>query len=83
MAGVLFRGGLLWSPVDQAAPVPGELLVLDGLIAAVGATVSAPAGVEVIELAGGTLLPAFGDGHAHPLQAGVESRSAPVRGDSL
>lgn len=83
MAGVLFRGGLLWSPVDQAAPVRGELLVLDGLIAAVGPDVSAPAGVDVVELAGGTLLPAFGDGHAHPLQAGVESRFAPVRGDSL
>lgn len=80
---LLFRGGLLWSPADQVAPVPGELLVVDGRIAAVGTELSVPEDTEVIELAGGTLLPAFGDGHAHPLQAGVEECFAPVRGDSL
>ncbi len=83
MASVLFRGGLVWSPADQAMPVPGELLAVDGRIAAVGEALSAPAGTRLVDLAGGTLLPAFGDGHAHPLQAGMERRFAPVRGDGL
>lgn len=83
MVSVLFRGGLVWSPADQAAAAPGELLVVDGRIAAVGTDLARPDGTDLVELAGGTVLPAFGDGHAHPLQAGVESHYAPVRGDSL
>ena len=83
MHAVLFRGGLLWSPADQVSPAPAELLVVDGLIAAIGSGIAAPEGTERVDLADGTLLPAFGDGHAHPLQAGVEGRFAAVRGDSL
>jgi predicted amidohydrolase YtcJ len=81
--GTLFVGGLVWSPAGGAAPHPAELLVLDGRIAAVGAELEVPSDVERIDLQGGTLLPAFGDGHAHPVQAGVEGCFAPVRGDSL
>lgn len=83
MAAVLFHGGLLWSPADQETAAPGDVLVVDGVIAAIGTGIPIPRGAELVDLVGGTLLPAFGDGHAHPLQAGVESHFAPVRGDSL
>ena len=36
-------------------------------------------GTDVVDLAGGALLPSFGDGHAHPLWGGVELAWAPVR----
>ena len=83
MGDVLFSGGLLWSPADWHAPREADLLVLDGVIAAIGPDLTAPDGVERVDLLGGTLLPAFADGHAHPLQAGVESCFADIRGDSL
>ncbi len=83
MTSVLFTGGLLWSPADWPAPRAAELLATDGRIAAVGADLEVPANTERVELRGGTLLPAFADGHAHPLQAGLEARYAPVRGGSI
>jgi predicted amidohydrolase YtcJ len=33
---------------------------------------------EVVDLEGGFLLPGFGDGHAHPMKAGVASLFAPI-----
>lgn len=33
---------------------------------------------EVVDLEGGFLLPGFGDGHAHPMKAGVASTFAPI-----
>ncbi|MET3808081.1 putative amidohydrolase YtcJ [Nakamurella sp. UYEF19] len=83
MTSVLFTGGVLWSPADWEAPRTGQMLVVDGRIAAVDDDLEAPADVERVDLQGGSLLPAFGDGHAHPLQAGLEGRFAPVRGDSV
>ena len=41
------------------------VLVEDGVIVAVGADVTVPAGVETIDGAGRTLLPGFIDGHGH------------------
>ena len=43
----------------------GTVLVQDGRIAAVGASVAVPAGVEVIDAAGAWVLPGFIDAHAH------------------
>src|SRR4051794_35575077 len=83
MSSILFAGGLLWSPADWVLPRPAEMLVRNGRIASIGDQLELPAGAERVDLAGGTLLPAFGDGHAHPLQAGVEARFAAVRGSSL
>lgn len=80
---VLFEGGVLWSPADWEAPRVAQLLVVDGRIAAIGSDLDAPDNVERVDLAGGTLLPAFGDGHAHPKQAGLEALFARVRGDSI
>ncbi len=83
MSSVLFTGGRLWSPADWPAPRTLELLIDGDRIAAIGDRLDVPVGVERVNLRGGTLLPAFGDGHAHPLQAGLEARFAPVRGTSL
>ena len=80
---VVFDNGVLWSPTDWAGPRAAQLSVLNGRIAAIGERIGVPAATERVDLAGGTLLPAFGDGHAHPLQAGLEARFAPVRGNSL
>ena len=33
---------------------------------------------QVIDLAGGTMVPGFGDGHAHPINGGIEQLFAPV-----
>jgi imidazolonepropionase-like amidohydrolase len=44
---------------------PGEVLVEAGLISAVGASVSRPAGSEVIDLGDSTLLPGLIDAHVH------------------
>jgi predicted amidohydrolase YtcJ len=83
MSSVLFVGGRLWSPADWPAPQALELLVEEDRIVAIGDRLDGPTEVERVDLRGGTLLPAFGDGHAHPLQAGLEARFAPVRGNSL
>ncbi|PSR34561.1 MAG: amidohydrolase [Sulfobacillus benefaciens] len=37
-------------------------------------------GAKVVDLNGATILPGFGDGHAHPMFAGLEQQFAPVRG---
>lgn len=79
----LFTGGKLWSPAEWAAPRAADLLVRNGRIVALGTDLAQPADADVVDLAGGTLLPAFADGHAHPLQAGLEALFAPVRGESI
>ena len=73
MRALLFRGGTVAAERGDAR----ELLVLDGAIAAAGEPV--PAGAETVELDGGYLGPAFGDGHAHLLLAGREFAGPPVR----
>ncbi len=65
-------------------PVQGHLdavAVRDGRIAAVGADalgLRGP-GVTEVEVGDGLLLPAFGDGHAHPVFAGLESEGPRIR----
>ncbi|MCI0570757.1 MAG: amidohydrolase family protein [Myxococcaceae bacterium] len=44
---------------------PGVVVVVDGKIAAVGPSASAPKGAEVVELGDATLLPGFMDAHTH------------------
>ncbi len=53
-----------------------------GRVAAVGAEAAALAsrdGAEVVDLAGGTLVPGIGDGHAHPVLGGLEAAGPRVR----
>jgi imidazolonepropionase-like amidohydrolase len=44
---------------------PGQLVVVAGRIAAVGASAPVPAGAEVLDLGDATLLPGFMDAHTH------------------
>lgn len=74
---MLFTGGTIWTgSADSDA-----LLVIDGAIHSLGeqARHSAPADVPVIDLAGGVVMPSFGDGHAHPLYGGLEAAGPAVR----
>lgn len=48
----------------------GELLVVDGKIAAVGAKVEAPADAEIIDALGRVVMPGFVDCHTHACWAG-------------
>jgi predicted amidohydrolase YtcJ len=81
----VFVDAQLW--VDGES-VRGALAVTDGRIVALGADGSASgdeaaalagqAG-EVVDAAGGLLLPAFGEGHAHPIFGGLELQGPAVR----
>lgn len=109
MTTTLFTGGTIWCGADRETS--DALLVVDGIIAAVGATdcaahlgegsgdlgagrdtvdvdtddagTAAKPGatpeVERVDLAGGFLMPSFGDGHAHPMFGGLEAEGPQVR----
>ncbi|KUN92545.1 amidohydrolase [Streptomyces caeruleatus] len=79
-ADIVFTGGVVRTG-DPDVPVREALAVLDGRICAVGAEALAARGprTEVVDLAGGALLPAFGDGHVHPVLGGLGLRGVPVR----
>lgn len=81
---LVLRGGTVWTGVRRGDSVVTShaLAVGGGRVLAVGdeALSLASDASEVVDLGGGTLLPGFGDGHAHPLQAGIETLFAPVRG---
>jgi predicted amidohydrolase YtcJ len=86
-ADLVLAGGTVWTGVWRGDRVVTShaLAVRGGTVVALGDEAVALAdGAEVIDLAGGTLLPAFGDGHAHPTQAGIATLFADVRsGDTL
>lgn len=79
----LFRNGSVWTGAPDV-PSADALLVVDGVVTALGADASAqaPADAEIIDLDGGFLMPSFGDGHAHPLLGGLEFVGPAVRGCS-
>ncbi|MGU3500657.1 amidohydrolase [Mycobacterium sp. C31M] len=83
MVSRLFRNGSVWVGAP-GGPSTDALLVVDGVVTALGADASAqtPADAEIIDLAGGFLMPSFGDGHAHPLLGGLEFVGPAVRGCS-
>lgn len=70
-ADLLFLGGRIWTGAEPT----GAVAVRDGRIMAVGldARAARGPGTEVVDLRGGTLLPAFRDGHVHALEGGAES----------
>lgn len=87
---LLFEGGTVWTGVtgpdgthgtDGAVRRTDALAVAGGHVVALGddARRLATAATARIDLDGGTLLPGFGDGHAHPVFGGTESLFAPVR----
>ncbi len=63
---VLLRGARVVTMNGDEVLERGDVLVRDNRIAAVGASVEAPAGAEVIDVAGKTLIPGLVDVHAHP-----------------
>lgn len=78
MTSRLFTGGVIWTGSQDS----DALLVIDGVVAALGAEAVDRAGqldVETVDLAGSFLMPSFGDGHAHPLFGGLEAAGPLVR----
>jgi len=72
----LLRGGvLLTSDPDMGVLWPGDILVLDERIAAVGPSLAA-GDAEVIELGGRMVLPGFVDTHRHTWQSIVRNIAA-------
>jgi len=78
---VLFWGGTVMTGV-AGGPRADALAVRDGRVLAVGdrARDAVGPGTEAVDLEGGCLVPAFRDGHAHPLHAGLETVGPPLKG---
>ncbi|MGE3813457.1 MAG: amidohydrolase, partial [Candidatus Nanopelagicales bacterium] len=78
---LILAGGSLWTE-GMASPRTGALAVADGRIVAVGddADVLALRGArtEVVDVAGGLVLPGFQDAHVHPVMAGVDMNRCDV-----
>jgi len=78
VSSTFFAGGTVWTGVN--GQTTDALLVVDGVVQAVGERArSLTAGAEDVDLAGGFLMPSFGDGHAHPLPGGLEAVGPQVR----
>ncbi|PPG26592.1 amidohydrolase [Pseudoclavibacter sp. RFBG4] len=77
MRHIEFTGGTIGVP--HGTPDVTTLVVHDGTIVTANGR-SAAGRTERIDLAGGYLGPAFGDGHAHPLFAGLELQGPQIRG---
>src|SRR5918992_6323119 len=68
-----FRGGTILTGSLTDPRAVEAITVEDGYVVALVA-----GGGEVVELGGGYLLPAFRDGHAHPLWGGIELNRRPL-----
>jgi imidazolonepropionase-like amidohydrolase len=73
VAPIAIRAGRLIDPETGTAVANQVILVQDGKITAVGANVSIPAGAEVIDLAGQTVLPGLVEAHNHLTMTLVEA----------
>ena len=76
MNAVVFEGGTVWTGTGTDTDA---VLVVDGVVEAVGAEARGSVGAARVDLGGGFLMPSFGDGHAHPMLGGFESAGPPVR----
>ena len=88
MSTTVFTGGtILVDPTAEHGPLYSPAIAFkDGRVVALGGDadelipgLDPAAGDEHIDLAGGTLAPAPGDGHAHPLPGGVEALGPRIR----
>ncbi|UOQ56586.1 amidohydrolase family protein [Leucobacter allii] len=84
--GTVFTGGtVIVDPDRDGDAVTSDAIAFrDGRVRALGAEALAlldadPTAYARIDLAGGTLAPALGDGHAHPLLGGVEALGPRIR----
>lgn len=80
MSATVFTGGTILSSYRADAEQYTAIAVEDGRVVATGTDALALRGAaETVDLLGGVLAPAFGDGHAHPLQGGLEKLGPQVR----
>ncbi|MDR3107862.1 MAG: amidohydrolase [Bifidobacteriaceae bacterium] len=75
----VYLGGRIWAGPGQETTA---LAVRDGFVVAHGdeARALARSAGQVVELEGGLLLPAFGDGHCHPVFGGLETQGPSISG---
>jgi imidazolonepropionase-like amidohydrolase len=79
---VLFRGATVWT-CDQAGKLAtADVLIQDGLIAAIGANLTPPDGCEVVDASGKHLTPGLIDCHSHmATDGGVNESGQAVTAD--
>jgi imidazolonepropionase-like amidohydrolase len=65
-------------PMDGEPIESGTVLVVDGVITAVGADVAVPGGIETVDATGRWVLPGFVDAHAH---VGIDEEGVGWAGD--
>jgi predicted amidohydrolase YtcJ len=80
MTTTLFTGGVV-RPV-AADGVVDWVLVDDGVVAGLGRAGDAPAADRVVDLEGGTLIPAFCDAHVHLPATGLYAAGLDFRGET-
>ncbi len=68
---LLLRGGRILDPASGRDAI-GDLLIVDGVIAAVGGTIAPPTGAEVLDLHGLVVTPGWIDLHTHLREPGFE-----------
>ena len=68
-------------PISGPVIEKGTLVVRDGKIVAVGASVPVPAGAETHDLAGKTIMPGLVDSHSHIASPAGGDASAPIQPD--
>ncbi len=73
----VFRNGTIWTGTSEQTT--DAVLVVDGVIAGLGADALGHDEATEVDLDGGFLMPSFGDGHAHPLLGGLEAVGPAVR----
>jgi predicted amidohydrolase YtcJ len=73
----LLINGSVWASFGHLSDA---LLIEDGRVLALGAEAHSIRADQTIDLAGAFVMPAFADGHAHPLFAGRESQGPKVNG---
>ena len=73
----LLINGSVWISFGQ---ISDALLIEDGRVLALGAEALVGGAIETIDLTGAFVMPAFADGHAHPLFAGREAQGPKVNG---
>ncbi|MGX7828165.1 amidohydrolase [Actinokineospora sp. 24-640] len=83
--GTVFTGGTMGIGGTVGTGTVGTgrttaLAVRDGVVHALGDAALACRAALTVDLAGGVLMPAFGDGHAHPILGGLE-RQGPLVAD--
>src|SRR5262245_36582865 len=76
---LLIRNGRVIDPAN-GLDVPGDVLILDGLVSRVGPALAVPAGTPAIEAGGRVVAPGFIDIHVHLREPGQEYKETIATG---